>query len=85
MLKRVEKKGLKPYTGNREFNSLRRLITVNYDIDSATRGNPFARVRLKQEMEVTRIPLSTDQIKAILAPGAMQGIHEDFQLLLRLL
>ncbi len=39
-LERVNKEGLKPYTGNREMNSLRRLITVNYDIDSMSGNVP---------------------------------------------
>jgi site-specific recombinase XerD len=84
-IRRVEKEGLKPYTGNREINSLRRLLNVNYDIDSVSQPNPFAGVRLKQEIEVSRIPLTTEQIKAILAPGALDGIHEDFQRVFRLL
>ena len=84
-LERVNNEGLKPYTGNREMNSLRRLITVNYDIDSMFRTNPFSRVRLRQEMEVSRIPLTTEQIKTILAPNALGKIHHDFVILFRLL
>ena len=84
-LERVKTEGLKPYTGNREINSLRRLVSVNFDIDSSEKQNPFARVRLKDEAQVTRVPLEVDQIRAIIAPGALDGLHEDFQLLVRLL
>ena len=84
-LERVKTEGLKPYTGNREINSLRRLVSVNFDIDSSERPNPFARVRLKDEMEVSRTPLETVQIRAVIAPGALDGLHEDFQLLVRML
>ena len=66
-VERVKSKGLKPYTGNREINSLRRLLSVNFDIDSSDRINPFARVRLKDEVEVARVPLTGEQIKAICA------------------
>ncbi len=41
---RVEAKNLKPYTGNREINSLRRMITVNLDIDGSSKTNPFVSV-----------------------------------------
>lgn len=82
---RVKEKGLKPYTANREINSLRRLVSVNFDIDLVDRPNPFARVRLKDEAEVARVPLATEQIRAICARGALKGLHPDFQRLVRLL
>lgn len=84
-MNRIKAEGLKPYTANREINSLRRLVSVNFDIDSVDRTNPFARVRLKDEAEVARIPLTTDQIMAICGPNAMDGLHDDFQILVRLL
>ncbi|MFK7966953.1 MAG: hypothetical protein AB8C46_23585 [Burkholderiaceae bacterium] len=84
-MERVKAEQLKPYTGNREINSLRRMISVNFDIDATERPNPFARVRLKDQVEVSRVPLETSRIDAIIAPGAMVGLHEDFQLLVRLL
>ena len=84
-MERVKAEGLKPYTGNREINSLRRMVSVNFDIDATEKPNPFARVRLKDQVEVSRVPLETSQIEAIIAPGALVGLHEDFQLLVRLL
>ena len=84
-MERIRREGLKPYTANREINSLRRLISVNFDIDSSEKQNPFARVRLKDEVEVSRIPFAIEQIHAIVAPDAINGLHEDFQLLVRLL
>ena len=84
-MERVKTEGLKPYTGNREINSLRRMVSVNFDIDSESKTNPFARVRLKEEMEVARVPLERKQIKAIIVPGALPKLHKDFVLLVRLL
>ena len=84
-VERVKTEGLKPYTGNREINSLRRMVSVNFDIDSESKTNPFARVRLKEEMEIARVPLERKQIKAIIVPGALPKLHKDFVLLVRLL
>jgi hypothetical protein len=49
---RVQAKGLKPYTANREINSLRRMFGVNFDIDGLAKTNPFSGVRLKEVAEV---------------------------------
>ncbi len=82
---RVSKEHLKPYSGNREINSLRRMISVNFDIDSETRPNPFVRVRLKEEAEVSRVPLDLDQIARLAIQGALPCLAPDFELLVRLL
>lgn len=82
---RVEAKSLKPYTGNREINSLRRMITVNLDIDGSSKTNPFTSIRLKEEADVSRIPLSEDQIHTLSNPEALPKLHPDFRLLYRLL
>ncbi len=37
---RVGAEGLKPYTGNREINSLRRMLSVNFDMDGVEKPNP---------------------------------------------
>jgi len=84
-VERVKAKGLKPYTANREINSLRRMFGVNYDIDGLSTTNPFSGVRLKETAEVARIPLETEQILALAKPGALPGLHSDFASLLRLL
>ena len=84
-VERLKAKGLKPYTGNREINSLRRMFSVNFDIDGQSMPNPFSGVRLKETAEVARIPLSTEQIQALLEPGVLAPLHEDFQRLFRLL
>ncbi|WP_273281294.1 DUF6538 domain-containing protein [Pseudooceanicola atlanticus] len=84
-VERVKEKGLKPYTANREINSLRRMFSVNYDIDGLSTTNPFSGVRLKETAEVARIPLETEQIVALAKPGALPGLHDDFVRLLRLL
>lgn len=84
-VERIKVEGLKPYTANREINSLRRLVAVNLDIDSVDRPNPFARVRLRDNAEVARVPLTTEQIEWICRPGAMEGLHPDFQRLVQLL
>jgi integrase len=82
---RIENEGLKPYTANREINSLRRMINVNRDIDGSALPNPFTGVRLKEEFEVSRIPLDESQIRQLIVPGSLDPLHEDFQRLLRLL
>lgn len=84
-LERVNMEKLKAGTGNRELNSLRRLISVNFDIDGFSGINPFARVKLKEEVELSRIPFSTQQIKKILEPCSLSFLHSDFQLLTELL
>lgn len=82
---RVEVKNLKPYTGNREINSLRRMITVNLDIDGSPKTNPFTSIRLKEEADVSRIPFSEEQIRTLTNPEALPKLHPDFQRLFRLL
>lgn len=82
---RVEAKGLKPYTGNREINSLRRMITVNLDIDGSSKTNPFTSIRLKEEADVSRIPLSEAQIRTLSKPETLSALHPDFHLLFRML
>ena len=84
-VERLKEKGLKPYTANREINSLRRMFGVNYDIDGLPTTNPFSGVRLKETAEVARIPLETAQIVALARPGALPRLHDDFVRLLRLL
>jgi len=84
-VERLKAKGLKPYTGNREINSLRRMFSVNFDIDGQSMPNPFSGVRVKEAAEVARIPLSTEQIQALLKAGVLDPLHEDFQRLFRLL
>lgn len=82
---RVEEKHLKPYTANREINSLRRMFTVNCDIDGLSKSNPFSGVRLKETTEVARIPLTTEQIIVLAQPESLSGLHADFRRLVRLL
>ena len=82
---RVQAKGLKPYTANREINSLRRMYSVNYDIDGLSKTNPFSGVRLKEVVEVSRIPFETEQIHTILKPNAIPKLDDSFKLLIRLL
>jgi len=82
---RVEEKGLKPYTGNREINSLRRMITVVLDIDGSSKTNPFTSVRLKEEADVSRIPLSVAQISTLCARETLPDLHPDFHRLFRIL
>jgi len=84
-VERVEAKGLKPYTGNREINSLRRMFGVNYDIDGLSKPNPFSGVRLKETAEVARIPLDTEQILALIRPAALPNLAPDFARLVNLL
>ena len=85
-VKRVEKEGLKPYTGNREINSLRRMVAVNYDIDSIGQQNPFHRVRLRDTEESQRKPFTTEFIQEVLAdPAMLEGIRPGLELLVRLL
>jgi integrase len=82
---RIENEGLKPYTANREINSLRRMVNINRDIDGSAVPNPFTGVRLKEEFEVARIPLDESQIRTLIVPGSLDPLHADFQRLLRLL
>lgn len=82
---RVQAKGLKPYTANREINSLRRMFSVNFDIDGSAKTNPFSGVRLKEVAEVSRIPFETAQISQMLKPGAFGKLDSSFVLLVRLL
>ena len=84
-LKRIKAKGLKPHTGNKDINALRRMITTNFDIDAVQKPNPLARVRLKDEAQVPRMPMTAEQIKAMVVPGALGNLAPEFALLLRLL
>ena len=85
-LKRKQAKGLNSYTANREITALRRLFAVSYDIDGIEDPNPFARVRLKAEKEGTRKPLTSDQIsERFLAPGKLDGLSEEYRLLILLM
>ena len=85
-LNRVQKEGLKPYSGNREINSLRRLITINFDIDCVERLNPFQRVRLKDIKERSRQPFDTEFIKDILLePTALSDLKPELEILVRML
>lgn len=85
-LKRVEKEGLKPYTGNREINSLRRMVAVNYDIDSIGLQNPFHRVRLRDTEESQRKPFTTEFIQDVLVnPANLADMKPGLELLVRLL
>lgn len=77
-LKRLKEKGLKPHTGNKEFNALRRLITTNYDIDAMEMTNPFARIRLKDEVQVSRLPFDQEQIINTVRPNALGKLAPDF-------
>lgn len=84
-MERLKAKGLKPYTGNREINSLRRMFGVNHDIDGLSKPNPFSGVRLKETAEVARIPLETEQIRALIKPAALPNLAPDFVRLVSLL
>lgn len=84
-LKRIKSKGLKPHTGNKDINALRRMITINYDIDAFEANNPFARVRLKDEAQTPRMPFDAEQIKATLVPKALSKMPKEFFCLYRLL
>lgn len=85
-MKRKKENNLKSYTANREIGCLRRLLSTSYDIDGRDEKNPFERVKLKEEKTVTRAPVTNEQIrKGILAPGKLDGLHEDFQLLIKLI
>ena len=81
----MKDEGIKPYTGNREINSLRRLLSVTFDIDGETKINPFARVKLKEEFEVSRIPVTNEQILQIIRDEAKGCLHSDFHLPVKLL
>ena len=85
-MNRKKKNGLKSCTANREIDSIRRMIRINFDIDSCEEKNPFDRVRLKKDVKVRRSPISTELIREnILASGKLNGLHKDFQLLVRLI
>jgi len=82
---RVQAKGLNPYTANREINSLRRMYSVNFDIDGLSKTNPVSGFRLKEVAEVARVPFETEQIQTTLRPTAMPKLDGSFKLLIRLL
>ncbi len=85
-LKRIERKGLKPYTANREINCLRRMVATNFDIDCVERPNPFQRVRLKDTKERSRQPFATEFIKnVLLEPNALSGLKPGLEILVRML
>ncbi len=85
-LNRIAAEGLKPYTANREINSLRRMVSVNFDIDSHGATNPFHRVRLRDTEGSQRKPFSTAFISdVLLAPSASEGLKPPLPLLVRLL
>jgi len=83
-MKRKKENGLRSCTVNREIDSIRRLIRVIYDIDGFEGKNPFDRVRLKKEVKARRSPISSEIIERnILADGKLDGLHNDFQLLVK--
>lgn len=83
---RKKQNGLQSCTANREIDSVRRVIRVNFEMDSYEGKNPFDRVRLKKDIKKRRAPLSTEIIRDnILAPGKLDGLHVDFQLLVKLI
>lgn len=84
-LKRLKAKGLKPHTGNKDINALRRMITTNYDIDAVQKVNPLARVRLKDEPQTPRMPLTVAQIRDLIKPNALGRLSPEFVLLFKLL
>lgn len=84
-MNRIQENGLKPYTANREINSLRRMFNVNFDIDGLGKTNPFSGIRLKETSEVARVPFEADQIRELLQTDALSGLHSDFHLLIGLL
>jgi len=85
-MKRKKENRLKSCTANRELDSIRRLIRVSHDIDGYEGKNPFDRVRLKKEVKTRRSPISNEVItNNILAVGKLDGLHRDFQLLVKLL
>jgi len=84
-LERLKNEGLKPHTGNKDINALRRLISTNFDMDGIETPNPFARIRLKDTPQVPREPFCNAQIRHLLAPESMPKLNPDFQLLFRLL
>ena len=85
-LARIQNEGLKPYTANREINSLRRLVTVNFDIDGIERQNPFHRVRLKDTQERQRQPFATPFLRGeLLRPGALDGLKPPLRALVKMM
>jgi len=82
---RVARENLKPQTANKDLHALRRLVAVNFDIEGVEKTNPFSRTRLKEEAQATRKPFETEQIQALLLPGALGDLPEEFQTLFRLL
>lgn len=85
-MERKKASGLKASTANRELDSIRRIMWVNFDIDGYEGKHPFERVRLKKEIKTRRSPVSTELIKSnILASRKLDGLHVDFQNLVRLL
>lgn len=84
-LKRLKEKGLKPHTGNKDINALRRMISTNFDIDGVETPNPFARIKLKDEVQVPRSPLGAEQIQKLIKPDAMPKLAPEFACLFRLL
>ncbi|WP_127045952.1 DUF6538 domain-containing protein [Pseudorhodobacter sp. E13] len=84
-LKHLKERGLKPHTGNKDINALRRMISTNFDIDGVETPNPFARIKLKDEVQVPRSPLSSEQIRSLVAPDALRKLAPEFQCLFRLL
>ena len=85
LVDRVEVKGLKPYTGNREINSLRRMIAVNLDIDGSSKTNSFTSIRPKEKADVSRIPMSEAQVRTLSKRETLPKLHPGFHLLFRIL
>ena len=80
MAQAFERKRPETPHGNKEFNALRRLITTNYDIDAIEMTNPFARIRLKDEVQVSRLPFDREQIIASVKSGALGKLAPEFLL-----
>lgn len=84
-LKRLQEKGLKAHTGNKDFNALRRLVSTNFDMDGVETPNPFAKVRLKEDVQTPRMPFSSSDIEALIQKANFPKLSKEFHLLLNLL
>ena len=82
---RLGNDGMSANTANREIGSLRRIIAVNLDLMDLAQPNPFARIRLKEEVKIARVPITIEQVEALAAGEFQSDLHPDFQRLIRLL
>ena len=80
-------KGLRPNSANRDLGNLRKLYRTYWTYEGQEeRQNPFRELRFSDTDSDPTPPFSDEWVKTkILAPGALDGLHQEAQLIVKVL